>query len=326
MADRERIAESIARQARLPLELVAAHIAAHPDGFFPTQLGWAARVARKASLPITRYAEPASIFLTGVAKSLRSRRAGPLPNAADLPLLREAARDRSARSRARCVLTHDVDWRRCYDSLPWLMALEAQHGLQATYHFLTEWRYRIAPSLLREMTAAGHEVGLHGRLHDAAIGWRSHRRMAHEIDRALAGLPEGIASYRAPALGFSLPLADVVVARGIKADSSMLIVNRYGECAQSVWPYEISPGLIELPLTIQDDLLFRDLKLSQRDAAAVVRDQLEAVLAAGGTFVFNGHPGILRAHPEFAQALLAMLRDCGAPVYTVSAAVAAGGH
>lgn len=326
MADRRRIAESIARQARLPLELVAAHIAAHPDGFFPAQPGWAARVARKASLPITRYAEPASILLTGAAKSLRSRRAGPVPNVADFPLIREAALDRKARSRARCVLTHDVDWRRCYDSLPWLMALEAQHGLHATYHFLTEWRYRIDPLLLHEMTAAGHEVGLHGRLHDPAIGWRSHRRMTHEIDRALAGLPEGVASYRAPALGFSLPLADVVVARGIKADSSMLVVNRYAACAQSVWPYEICAGLIELPLTIQDDLLFRDLKLSAHEAANIVRIQMEAVLAAGGTFVFNGHPGILRAYPEFTQALLAMLRDCGAPVYTVSAVVAAGGH
>lgn len=312
------IATAISLAAQLPLEVVTAQVRANPHGFVPRIPGWKGRAARRILLPLTRYAEPAAVVLTTAAKKIRSAKAGPIPFAGDLPLVQAAAQDPKARSRARCVLTHDVDWRLCYDSLPWLTELQERMGLRATYHFLTEWRYRPERARLDAMAAAGHEIGLHGRLHDAAIGYRNRRKMEREIDRALALLPPGIRSYRAPALGFSLPLADVLASRGLAIDSSLLVVNRYGSCAQSVWPYVVAPGLVEVPLTIQDDLMFRDLRLSDDEALALVRRQMEAVFNAGGTFVFNGHPGIMQAHRRFTEGLLHMVRDSGVPVTTMA--------
>lgn len=312
------IAAAIARAAHLPQDLVEKEVAANPYGFLPRIPGWKGRIARRILLPLTRYAEPAAVALTTAAKKVRSAKAGPVPFAGNLPLLQAAAEDPTARRRARCVLTHDVDWRLCYESLPWLTDLQERLGLRATYHFLTEWRYRPDQARLEAMAAAGHEIGLHGRLHDAAIGYRDHKVMEREIDRALKQLPTGVSSYRAPALGFSLPLAAVLASRGVKIDSSLLVVNRYGTCAQSVWPYAIAPGLTELPLTLQDDLLFRDLQLSDDEALALVRRQMEAVLNAGGTFVFNGHPGIMQAHRRFTEGVLNLVRDSGAPVTTMA--------
>lgn len=312
------IARAIARAAHLPLELVKERLDANPAGFLPRIPGWKGRAARRLLLPLTRYAEAAAVTLTSAAKKIRSAKAGPVPFAGDLPLVRAAAADPKARSRSRCVLTHDVDWRLCYDALPWLTGQQERLGLRATYHFLTEWRYRPDHNRLQALAEAGHEIGLHGRLHDAAIGYRSKLRIEREIDRALARLPHGVRSYRAPALGFSLKLANVLASRGLTIDSSLLVVNRYGICAESVWPYGLVPGLVEIPLTIQDDLLFRDLRLSDKEALDLVRRQMEAVLNAGGTFVFNGHPGILHAHPGFTDGLLHMLRDSGVPVITTA--------
>lgn len=314
------IAASLAASSGLPLAAVAQRLEENPFGFLPRSPGPLGVALRAALLPVTRHAEPLAIALTSLAKQVRSRRAGPMPHASDLPLLQLAGKGR--RGRAACVLTHDVDWRLCYESLPWLSRLESDHGLNATYHFLTEWRYRPSAAVLADLAAAGHEVGLHGRWHDAALGYRSEAYIDAEIRRALAALPTGIRSYRAPALCFSLPLAGVLREQKITSDSSMLVINRYGACAESVWPYRIVEGLWEVPLTMQDDLLFRDQELDDMAALAAVEREMNAVLDAGGVFVFNGHPGILVQHQDFARGLVAMLRDSDVPILTMSGLLA----
>lgn len=310
------ITASLAAVSGLPLEAVAQRFAENPFGFLPRRPGPLGVALRMALLPVTHHAEALAIALTSLAKQVRSGRAGPTPRAADLPLLRLAGSGR--RARAACVLTHDVDWRLCYESLPWLSRLERDYGLRATYHFLTEWRYRPSMQAFADLAAAGHEIGLHGRWHDAALGYRSEAYIRSEIARALAVLPAGIRSYRAPALCFSLLLAEVLREQGIASDSSMLVINRYGVCAESVWPYRIADNLWEVPLTMQDDLLFRDQELGDTAALAVVEREMNTVLDAGGVFVFNGHPGILVQHQDFARGLMALLRDSGVPVLTMS--------
>lgn len=93
-----------------------------------------------------------------------------------------------AGKRAALCLSYDVDLLSCYRFLPTLLDQLDQRGLKATFHLLTDWEYRLDPALVEEVSARGHEVGLHGASHDVALGYRRDERIAGELRRALRGL------------------------------------------------------------------------------------------------------------------------------------------
>ena len=100
--------------------------------------------------------------------------------------------------------------RSAWDSLPGrvvtntrrLLALLAEHGTRATF-FVLGWVAERHPELVREIVAAGHEVGSHGYAHE--LVYRQTRAdFAADLARSLeaigraAGDGDAVLGYRAP--------------------------------------------------------------------------------------------------------------------------------
>lgn len=317
MQEREgTLLRSLAASSRLSEAAINDRVGKNPSGFWPSPPPPLERIGRQGLIHVTRYGHALDVTVTSALKLLRSKASRPLPDPSELPLVQSAP----AGKRGVCVISHDVDWLACYRALDWLCAVERKYGVSSTFHFLTEWRYTPDRQRLETMRAEGFEIGLHGRLHDAGFGYRARDYIIADLRRALEKLPAGITAYRAPALCVSNELLSALADVGLRVDSSMLVLNRYAPPAESVWPYEIAPGIIELPLSMQDDLLFRDLRLSDDDALALVTKHMKTIVGAGGVFVFNGHPGILCQHKPFYEGLMAAVNELGCPVMTISQA------
>lgn len=281
---------------------------------------------RKGLFALLRRLPPGGqVWLTGLLKRLRRRRhAGPprLPGPGARP---------GDDAPALVCLTHDVDWRTCYEAVEEIASGEGERGFHSTFNFLTRWHYRPQPELLERLRREGFETGLHGREHDLALGGRPRARLARELREARDALggPSSVRGFRAPALAASERLLSVLGELGFLYDSSLAAWSPYAGLRRRPEAYVYpGTGLWELPLTLQDDVLFREFRLTEAEALEVVKALLGAVRGGRGVFVFNGHPTILKAHPAFWRGLLEHLAATGARVVPAERAVAlaAGGE
>ncbi|MFH1045769.1 MAG: polysaccharide deacetylase family protein [Candidatus Omnitrophota bacterium] len=202
-------------------------------------------------------------------------------------------------------ITHDIDWVDCYNFTDELAELEASYRINATFNFLTDWNYRIDKKLIVDLIDRGAEIGLHGSDHDIALAYRRKDEIKEKIKRGMAKLPVAVQGFRSPALSTSQDLFEVLEELGFKYDSSLYALSPFGQATESLFPYQF-PGrkLWEVPLTIQDTLLFRNLRFSESQAWDFVRALMHKTLGANGVFVFCGHPGILKQHLSFFKRLL----------------------
>lgn len=216
-------------------------------------------------------------------------------------------------------LTHDVDWASCYSSFYGIAEVEADFGFKSTFNFLTGWQYRPRKKDIAKILEDGFEVGLHGREHDIAMGVRSKpslRKMLSEARDVLGGV-EVVRGFRTPALAISEPLLDVLDELGFLYDSSVAAWSPYCGLQAKVRPYRYPNRQIWLlPLSLQDDLLFREYQLSDGEALQVVKAVMAMVASGGGVFVFNGHPTILSEHKEFYLSFLHYLAEREVKVVT----------
>jgi peptidoglycan/xylan/chitin deacetylase (PgdA/CDA1 family) len=198
------------------------------------------------------------------------------------------------------VASRDVDWPSCYAFVEPLAALEREKGVRSTFLFLASDGYTVDKGLVRDLARDGFSIGVHGWTHDVAIGFRSPARMRDHLARAREALGVEAKIYRAPGLGASEPLFEVLESLGFEVDGSLTIRG-----TGTVFPYDV-PGrrLREHPLALQDDQLFRDRRLGDDAALEVARALLGDVLAEGGSFVFNGHPTLVKEHRRFFEAFL----------------------
>ncbi len=240
---------------------------------------------------------------TSVAKRLRQAlRGDDTWHVADLPFV-ELGRQLEPVARTntgRTELSHDVDWPSCYAYVEKLAALEQARGVRSTFLFLAHDGYTVDRRLVQDLAARGFGIGVHGWTHDVAIGWRDPVRVREGLARAREALGVEAKIYRAPGLGASERLFQVLEELGFEVDGSLTV-----RATGTVLPYEV-PGwsLREHPLALQDDQLFRDRRLDDRAALEVARALLDEVLAARGSFVFNGHPTLLAEHPRFYEEFL----------------------
>jgi polysaccharide deacetylase family protein (PEP-CTERM system associated) len=109
-----------------------------------------------------------------------------------------------------------------------LLGLLAEHGAHATF-FVLGWVADRHPGLVREIAAAGHEVGSHGYGHQLVYRLTP-EEFADDLERSLGAIRRALGGdgqalgYRAP--GFSLTdeslwALDVLRAHGIRYDSSL---------------------------------------------------------------------------------------------------------
>lgn len=136
-----------------------------------------------------------------------------------------------------------------------LLGLLADHDVRATF-FVLGWVAERHPDLVREIGAAGHEVGTHGYAHQL-IYRQTPAEFDDDIGRAVeailrAGGPAPI-GYRAP--GFSITAqsmwaTEILQKRGMLYDSSIFplaLHDRYGVRSASRFANRLPCGLWEFP-------------------------------------------------------------------------------
>jgi polysaccharide deacetylase family protein (PEP-CTERM system associated) len=140
------------------------------------------------------------------------------------------------------------DWdcypRRVEHNTTRLLELLAATGVQATF-FVVGWVADRCPTLVREISRAGHEVGCHGYLHKA-IYLGSRGQFSDDIRRAKSVLEDvlgrAVKSYRAPSYSVTLETLwalDIIAEEGFEYDSSIfpIVHDLYGIPGTPRFPY-----------------------------------------------------------------------------------------
>lgn len=139
-----------------------------------------------------------------------------------------------------------------------LIALLDKNGVRATFFVLGDIA-RKRPEVVRELAAAGHEIGCHGDVHEfvyrqSPTEFRDDLRRARDAIASATGTPPR--SYRAPYFSItdaSMWALEILVEEGFTADSSIFPVqnDRYGVPEAPVTPHERdTPAgpLLEMPM------------------------------------------------------------------------------
>jgi peptidoglycan-N-acetylglucosamine deacetylase len=165
--------------------------------------------------------------------------------------------------------------------LPRILDRLARHDVLTTFYVpgVTCERH---PEAIREVLAAGHEVGHHGHRHlrTVGIGERAER---DELERGLAALEDHLgvrpAGYRSPTWELTPTTLALLPALGFGYDSSLM---------EDDLPYRLDNGLLELPVHWSLD----DAPSRLTDPAAVLTTWLAAVREEP-QLTFTMHPEII---------------------------------
>ncbi|MGZ4399191.1 MAG: hypothetical protein ACXVZ1_12335 [Gaiellaceae bacterium] len=184
------------------------------------------------------------------------------------------------------VLTHDVETSVGCESLSLLRDVELATGFRSSWNFVPR-RYEVADAVVRELTKAGFEVGVHGLYHDGRD--LESLEILNERLPAIRGYAE-----RWQAVGFRSPATHRVW------EWMPMLGFEYDSSSPDTDPFEPQPGgccswlpfhngeLVELPLTLpQDHTLFVILRHADEGAwiekTAFLRER-------GGMALLNTHP------------------------------------
>lgn len=138
-----------------------------------------------------------------------------------------------------------------------IIDLLKNHNAHATF-FVTLIVIKNYPGIVRELFENGHEIAIHGPKH---IKLRDYRKKEFRVDlaeqvllieRCTGRKPTG---YRAPHFSLSketMWVLDILKEFNLKYDSSIFPINlgEYGNSQSKSSPYEIIPGITEIPITI----------------------------------------------------------------------------
>jgi peptidoglycan/xylan/chitin deacetylase (PgdA/CDA1 family) len=201
------------------------------------------------------------------------------------------------------VLTHDVETRDGYNDLDRLRRIEEDLDVRSAWNFVSR-RYHVDDGVVRELTSAGHEVGVHGLYHDGR-DLESRAVLEQRLPEMKASARKwGAVGFRSPALRRSIDLMPLLQ---FDYDSSYPDTDPYGPdgggCC-SWLPYMIE-DLVELPVTLpQDHTLFEILH--QTDGAAW-HDKTQYLRNRGGMALVLTHPDYM-AKPETRRVYADFLR------------------
>ena len=152
------------------------------------------------------------------------------------------------------------DWERCeprvYKNTLKILDLLARHGIEATF-FVLGWVAERTPDIVKEIQAAGHDVGSHGYAHQT-IYKQTPDEFAEDLRRSLEVIEgitgEKVLGFRAPSFSVtkhSLWAIDIMQSFGLAYDSSVfpILHDIYGIPDAPRHPYQIAAGFWEFPMT-----------------------------------------------------------------------------
>lgn len=181
-----------------------------------------------------------------------------------------------------------------------VVELLGRHGIPASF-YVPAVSALLHPDEVRGYVDAGHEVGLHGWIHERnmQLDADNERELAFrsaDTLESLAGVrPVGI---RTPSWDFSAATLSISLELGLLYDSSLMADDE---------PYEIvadgrPTGLIEIPVEwIRDDAPYFTMDrhsfgrpaTTPRDVLTIWRDEFDLALAEGGLFQLTMHPHVI---------------------------------
>ena len=147
--------------------------------------------------------------------------------------------------------------REVLDNTSWILDLLKSYGKKATFFFLGNVA-EAYPELVRRAVAEGHEIGVHGDIHDYVRDMDQSQFRA-EIERGMkkirAAGAERIAGHRATAFSISrtnLWALDTLRDLGVEYDSSIFPFQgeRYGIADWPRQPGMTAAGIPEVPLSV----------------------------------------------------------------------------
>lgn len=150
---------------------------------------------------------------------------------------------------------------RCENNVHRLLALLEEAKVRGTF-FILGWIAERSPQLIREIAAAGHEIGCHGMSHrliykQSQAEFRDETRRSKQLLEDLVGQP--VRGYRAASFSIvkrSLWALDELIDAGFAYDSSVFPVrhDNYGIPDAPLSPFEITAPsgrtLVEFPMSV----------------------------------------------------------------------------
>ncbi len=216
--------------------------------------------------------------------------------------------------------------------VPRISALLAKHGVRATF-FVPAVTALLHPDEQRALVAAGHEIGLHGWIHEmnTAVPPADERdlifRSADTLEAITGQRPVGL---RTPSWDFSGATLAIERELGLAYDSSLMADEDCYELLENGEP----TGIVELPVEwIRDDAPYLAMNRGswQRpytppaDVLDIWRRELDAAFDEGGIFQLTCHPHIIgyRSRVWILDELIRHARSRGAVWFATHAEVAA---
>lgn len=125
-------------------------------------------------------------------------------------------------------------------AVPALLALLDRHGLRASFYVPGRVAER-HPGRVREILAAGHEIGHHGYTHTSPMKLTPAQEEEELVraKRILEDLGADIVGYRSPSWEFSPVTLSLLAKNGFRYSTNMM---------DDITPYRHQDGLVELPV------------------------------------------------------------------------------
>jgi peptidoglycan/xylan/chitin deacetylase (PgdA/CDA1 family) len=184
--------------------------------------------------------------------------------------------------------------------VPRILSLLDKHGVKATF-YVPAVVATLHPDEQRRIVAEGHEIGIHGWIHElnSVLPYEAERdlmfRSADALEKVSGERPVGL---RTPSWDFSPNTLRIEKEMGLAYDSSLMADE---DCYELLLDGEPT-GIVELPVEwVRDDAVyfmmnrFSSLRpyTPPTDVLEIFRRELDAAYEDGGLFQLTCHPHII---------------------------------